>query len=98
MNELGLLGDQKIELEHTIILATTAALEKPIKKILQACSSSSERTMRTVEVVGYGIAAYLVLAGIAKVVEAVGKQSSSSTSTKRSSGSSSNSSSKEKNR
>lgn len=62
LSELG-LGDQKIQVEHTIILATTAALEKPIKKILAACGSSSERTMKTVEVIGFGIAAYLVLAG-----------------------------------
>lgn len=77
LSELG-LGDQKIQVEHTIILATTAALEKPIKKILAACGSSSERTMKTVEVIGFGIAAYLVLAGVAKVIEAVGNQRSSS--------------------
>ena len=55
MNELGLQGE-KITLEHTLVLATSKALEAQLK-------GTSRQVTNAIEIVGYGVAAYCVLSG-----------------------------------
>ena len=59
MSELG-LTNEKITLEHTLVLATSKVLEKQIDALFR---DSNKRILNVVELVGYGAAAYFVLSG-----------------------------------
>ena len=59
MNELGLAAE-KINLEHTLVIATSKVLEAQLNCFVKG---SSKKVAHTIEVIGYGVAAYCVLSG-----------------------------------
>ena len=60
---------EKITIEHVLILSTSSVWEEVIRRAVLNWGTSSRETLGIFKVVGYGFAAYLVLSGIAKVID-----------------------------
>ena len=60
---------EKITVEHVLILSTSSVWEEAIRRAVTTWGTSSRETLGIFKVVGYGFAAYLVLSGIAKVID-----------------------------
>ncbi len=71
--ELGLSTDEKFSVEHAIVLSMTKSMEEAVKHVLVTITKSSKEANRTMKIVGYAVATYLVLSGVAKVIEASNK-------------------------
>ena len=71
--ELGMSGSDRISLDHALALTVSAgSIQEPLRRALLAVADSSRETSRTLRIVGLAAAAYLVCAGVARVVEASG--------------------------
>mmetsp|Transcript_10430 Transcript_10430/g.13195 ORF Transcript_10430/g.13195 Transcript_10430/m.13195 type:complete len:93 (+) Transcript_10430:82-360(+) len=72
--ELGLAVDEKLSVEHAltqpIVLSMTKSMEEAVKHTLVTITKSSKEINRVIKIVGYAAATYLVLAGVARVIEA----------------------------
>mmetsp|Transcript_15845 Transcript_15845/g.22565 ORF Transcript_15845/g.22565 Transcript_15845/m.22565 type:complete len:100 (-) Transcript_15845:316-615(-) len=72
--ELGLSEENgKIEIEHAILISATSAVEQAFRQALVSLTNSSRETSRVMKLVGYAAATYLVLSGVARVIEASSK-------------------------
>jgi hypothetical protein len=60
---------ERITVEHVLILSTSSVWEEAILRAATTWGTSSRETLGILKVVGYGFAAYLVLSGIAKVID-----------------------------
>jgi len=63
LSELGLSSSDQIAVEHKIVLAATSTLDAHLRALVKTSSECSRRSVRILEIVGYGFAAYLVLSG-----------------------------------
>lgn len=70
LSELGLSSDEKLSVEHAIVLSMTKSMEEAVKHVLVSVTKSSKEANRVIKIVGYAAATYLVLSGVAKVIEA----------------------------
>jgi len=70
LRELGLSTDEKLTVEHAIVLSMTKSLEESVKNALVALTKSSKDANWVMKIVGCAAATYLVLAGVARVIEA----------------------------
>ena len=70
LSELGLSSDEKLSVEHAIVLSMTKSMEEAVKHVLVTVTKSSKEANRVMKIVGYAAATYLVLSGVAKVIEA----------------------------
>ena len=68
-SDLGMTSGEKITIEHVLILSTSAAWDETIRRVVSVWGRHSRETLGTINVVGYGFAAYLVLCGISKVID-----------------------------
>ena len=71
--ELGLSTEEgSLAIDHAIVLTVNAGktLEDTLLHTLAALTKSSKDANRVMKVVGYAAATYLVLAGVARVIEA----------------------------
>jgi len=76
--ELGLSTDDgTLSVDHAIALSMTKSMEETVIQAIVALTKSSKDANRVMKVVGYAAATYLVLAGVAKVIEASKKGSGS---------------------
>jgi hypothetical protein len=66
-------GSEKIQVEHILVLTLSPAWDETMRKCLKVWSESSRSTLKTFHVIGYGLAAYLVLAGVSKVIDSLRK-------------------------
>mmetsp|Transcript_15846 Transcript_15846/g.22566 ORF Transcript_15846/g.22566 Transcript_15846/m.22566 type:complete len:101 (-) Transcript_15846:316-618(-) len=74
--ELGLSEENgKIEIEHAILISATSAVEQAFRQALVSLTNSSRETSRVMKLVGYAAATYLVLSGVARVIEASSSKS-----------------------
>jgi hypothetical protein len=74
LSELGLAMDDKLSVEHAIILSMTKSMEETVRHTLVAVTKSSKEANKIMKIVGYAAATYLVLSGVAKVIEATSKK------------------------
>ena len=74
LSDLGMTSGEKITVEHILILSTSAAWEETIRRAITAWGNSSRDTLGIFKVVGYGVAAYLVLCGVSKVIDSTKKK------------------------
>ena len=74
LSEIGLSagsGDEiSARVEHLLTLGAGAGLEEPARRMLLSLSDSSRDATRTVRIVGYAAATYLILCGVARIIEA----------------------------
>ena len=70
LSELGLATDEKLSVEHAIVLSMTKSMEEAVRQTLVTVTKSSKEVNRMMKIVGYAAATYLVLAGVARVIEA----------------------------
>ena len=70
LSELGLATDEKLSVEHAIVLSMTKGMEEAVRQTLVTVTKSSKEANRVMKIVGYAAATYLVLAGVARVIEA----------------------------
>lgn len=62
-------GD-RMQLEHNLLISFSSPLvEKHVLKALNSFSEMSRATSKAIRVIGYGIAVYLVLFGVSKVIQ-----------------------------
>lgn len=77
LSELGLSSDDgSLTIDHAIALSITKSLETAILQAIDTLTNSSKDMNRMLKVVGYAVASYFVLSGVAKVIEAVKKDGS----------------------
>lgn len=75
--ELGLSSDDgTMSIDHAIVLSVTKSLEEAICKTLVALTKSSKDVNRVMKIVGYAAASYLLMSGVAKIIEASKKDAS----------------------
>ena len=74
LSDLGVTSGEKITIEHVLILSTSAAWDAAIRQMVSVWGSYSRGAMGSMNVVGYGFAAYLVLSGISKVIDSTKKR------------------------
>lgn len=75
--ELGLGSeDGKMNIEHGIMISTTKVLEGALLQTLVSLNKTSKDASKVMKVVGYATATYIVLIGVARVIEASRKRSS----------------------
>jgi hypothetical protein len=70
LSELGFTSDEKISVDHAIVLSMTKSLEEAVRVALVTITKSSKEVNKMMKVVGYAAATYLVLSGVARVIEA----------------------------
>jgi hypothetical protein len=78
-NTMGPLSDmnmitgegETIKVEHILVFGLSGALDKALKAATAAWGRSCKNSFDTVRVVGYGLAAYLVLMGTSSFIDAV---------------------------
>lgn len=76
--ELGLGSeDGKMNIEHGIMISTTKVLEGALLQTLVNFNKTSKDANKVMKVVGYASAMYLVLIGVARVIEASKTRNSS---------------------
>mmetsp|Transcript_13703 Transcript_13703/g.20599 ORF Transcript_13703/g.20599 Transcript_13703/m.20599 type:complete len:88 (+) Transcript_13703:175-438(+) len=76
--ELGLASDDgALTVDHAIVLSMSKSMEEVIRHTLVALTKTSKDANRVMKAVGYAAAAYLLMAGVAKIIEASKKGSSS---------------------
>jgi hypothetical protein len=73
LSDSGMSTSDKITLEHVLILSTSAAWEEVIRRAITLWGKSTRDTLGIFRVVGYGLAAYLVLSGASKVIDSLKK-------------------------
>lgn len=79
LSELGLsVDDGVISVDQKLVLSMTKPMEEAIRKFICTLSQNSKDATRIMRVISYAAASYLVLAGVAKVIEASKKGNSSS--------------------
>ena len=77
--ELGLAPDDgKLSIDHAILVNISKSMEDTLRHTLHSITKSSRDASRVMKVVGYAAAAYLVMAGVARIIEASKKGDSSS--------------------
>lgn len=69
-------GSENISVQHELLLSIPS-IEAPLINLLASLSKSTKDTNKTIKIVGYSIAFYLVLSGIARIIEAKAKESKS---------------------
>ena len=74
--ELGLSDESKINLEHKILLTAASSLATPLADTLRVISQTSRDASKTFKIVGYAAASYLIMAGIARIIESLSISSS----------------------
>jgi len=76
--ELGLTSDDgTLSVDHAIVLSMSKSMEEVLRHTLVTLTKSSKDANRVMKAVGYAAAAYLLMAGVAKIIEASKKGSSS---------------------
>jgi len=77
--ELGLASDDgTLSVDHAIVLSMSKSMEEALRHTLITLTKSSKDVNRVMKAVGYAAAAYLLMAGVAKIVEASKKGGGSS--------------------
>ncbi len=75
--ELGVTGDDgKLTVEHALLLSGSAAMESTFRETLAVIAKSSRETSKSIKIVGYAAAIYLVMSGVAKIIESYKKSDS----------------------
>jgi hypothetical protein len=64
-------ASDKIAVEHVLILSTTTAWEETIRRAIKTWGDSSRETVGVFKIIGYGLATYLVLCGVSRVIESL---------------------------
>ena len=70
LSELGLSTDEKLSVEHAIVISMTTSMEEALRQTLVTVTKSSKDANRVMKVIGYAAATYLILAGVSRVIEA----------------------------
>jgi hypothetical protein len=73
MKDYGLSDTGEMKVEHLLTLSLASSIEKPFLKALLAITESGRDAAKALKIVGYGVAGYLFLLGISKVIDASGK-------------------------
>jgi len=60
---------EKIQVEHILVLSLSSSWEEPVRRFLKAWGESGKSVVNTFQAIGYGVATYLVLAGISRVID-----------------------------
>mmetsp|Transcript_2981 Transcript_2981/g.5088 ORF Transcript_2981/g.5088 Transcript_2981/m.5088 type:complete len:84 (-) Transcript_2981:62-313(-) len=71
LSDLGRSPDDRVQVEHVLVLSLAPTWREPLLRALQTWSDTSKLTLGTLKIVGYGVAAYFVLAGISKVIDSI---------------------------
>jgi len=81
MSELGLTGDDggPLSIDHKLLLTLTQSCEDSLRRALDSITKGSKEVNRVLTIVGYAAAAYLVMAGVARMIEASSKAIASTT-------------------
>lgn len=66
---------EKIRVEHILVLSLSSAWEEPVRRWLQVWGESSRSMLKTFQVMGCGLAAYLVLSGVSRVIDSLRQDS-----------------------
>lgn len=73
LSELGIeLGDEKIlaNIDHELLLKASPSLEEPLRKALLSIAESSRDTSKALRILAFAGAAYLIMSGLARIIEA----------------------------
>lgn len=73
LSDMGLPGDDKVKVEHILVLSVASTLEEPLRRALVMWGDSSRGAMQSLKVLGYAAATYLVLAGASLLVDSFRK-------------------------
>lgn len=74
LSNLGMEPTDKVVVEHVLILSTSAAWEETIRRAITLWGKTTRETVGVFRVIGYGLAAYLVLAGTSKLIDSLKKK------------------------
>ncbi|GFH51135.1 predicted protein [Chaetoceros tenuissimus] len=75
--ELGLASDDgSLTVDHAIVLSMSKTMEESLRHTLLALSKTSKETSKMLKIVGYAASAYLVMCGVARIIEASKRGSS----------------------
>ena len=84
LSELGLVSDDgTLSVDHAIVLSMSKSMEETLRHTFMTLTKTTKDANRVMKVVGYAAAAYLVMAGIAKIIEASSSSTGGSISRKR---------------
>lgn len=71
LSELGLVGDEgKMSIDHAIVISTTKALEGALLQAVMTLNKSTKDANKMMKILGYAASTYIVLLGVARVIEA----------------------------
>mmetsp|Transcript_24799 Transcript_24799/g.36387 ORF Transcript_24799/g.36387 Transcript_24799/m.36387 type:complete len:88 (+) Transcript_24799:256-519(+) len=73
--DLGLSSAESLTLKHELLISPSESLARPLCRALTSFSDASHESSKAFKIVAYGVATYLVLMGVARVIE-VSKSSS----------------------
>lgn len=74
LSDLGMSsGDDKVTVEHLLVLGVSKTLEEPLRKALVMWGESSTSLVRSMKVLGYAAATYLVLTGFSRFIDSLGR-------------------------
>jgi hypothetical protein len=69
LSDLGLSGtDEILNLDHKLVFSVSSSMEEAMRRTLLALEHTSRDTARTLRLVGYAAATYLVLTGLSNLV------------------------------
>jgi|Transcript_5268 hypothetical protein len=78
LSDLGLISgtDEILNLDHRLVFSVSSSMEEAMRRTLLALEHTSRDTARTLRLVGYAAATYLVLTGLSNLVASLSSSSS----------------------
>jgi protein gp37 len=77
LSELGLASDDgTLSVDHAIVLSMSKTMEETLRHTFLTLTKTTKDANRIMKIVGYAAAAYLVMAGVARIIEASSSSSS----------------------
>ena len=76
LSELGLSTSDTVQVEHTLVLSLAPSWREPVQQAIRIWGNTSRSILGTLRIVGYGVATFLVLYGVSKVIDSINKGSS----------------------
>mmetsp|Transcript_6019 Transcript_6019/g.11410 ORF Transcript_6019/g.11410 Transcript_6019/m.11410 type:complete len:92 (-) Transcript_6019:2337-2612(-) len=77
LSDLGLASeDGTLSVDHAIVLSMSKTMEETLRHTFTTLTKTTKDVNRIMKIVGYATAAYLVMAGVARIIEASSSSSS----------------------
>jgi len=70
LKEMG-IQEEKITVEHELKLSLGEGCREPVMSAISIWGETSRLTLETLQIVGCGVASYLLLSGISKLVDTI---------------------------